>query len=532
ERSIQRANQLALEAELASVAKGEFLANMSHEIRTPMTAIMGFTDLLMSYEMSPSERREHLQTIQRNAENLLTIINDILDLSKIEADKIELERADCTPQEIVDGVVSLMKIRANAKNLSLDGEYVYPLPAVIHTDAVRLRQILVNLVGNAVKFTEQGRVRITVRYAAGSEGSPPQLAFEVTDTGIGMEPEDMDRLFQPFVQVDASHTRRFGGTGLGLSISGRLAKMLGGRIDVQSRPGRGSTFTVSIDPGPMDNVPLLDSRPSATDYRRPPVDLPPGQVLSGRVLLVEDSPDIRHMVLLVLQRWGLETDVACNGRIACEKALQSKAVGSPYDLILMDIQLPEMDGYQATQYLRHHDWTGPVVALTAHAMSGDRQRCLAAGCDDYVPKPITAEELLETLAGYLGNGSAAESQSAERPADKRPPDRPLGSGILDDAEVTELVDTFVGELPDRAEAIHEAFSAQDLPALTLQTHQLKGTAAIYGLPQISQAAAVANQRASQPDDFEQLEAAVTELIGLCRAAVSHSFERSPEEETR
>ncbi len=535
-------------AEAANRAKSEFLANMSHEIRTPMTAIMGFTDLLMSYEMPRCERREHLQTIHRNAENLLTIINDILDLSKIEADKIELEHTDCTLREIVDEVLSLMKVRANEKNLSLDAQYVDPLPKTIRTDAIRLRQILVNLVGNAVKFTEspaaedavRGRVRITVRCRT-ADRSRPQIVFEVMDTGIGMKPEDLDLLFRPFVQVDASHSRRFGGTGLGLSISERLAKMLGGRIDVQSQPGRGSTFSVSIDTGPPDGVPLLDGPPSITAEEQLPADLSADlpadtaslaagdTALRGRVLLVEDSPDIRNMVLLVLQHWGREVDVAENGQIGCEKALQSIAADVPYDLILMDIQLPEMDGYQATQHLRRHGWSGPVVALTAHAMDGDRQRCLAAGCDDYVPKPITAEELLKTLAGYLGDSSAADAQSADYPAADGSPNRPLGSGILDETELAELVDAFVGELPDRVEAIREALKMQDLPALALRTHQLKGTAAVYGLPRLSQAAAAANQWATHPDDFEQLEAAVTELIGLCRAAVSEAYGSSAEE---
>jgi len=243
-------------AEAANRAKSEFLANVSHEIRTPMTAILGFADVLMSADLPHDERQSHLQTIQKNGRILLKLINDILDLSKIEAGKMRLDPVDCSPWQIVDDVKSLMSHRAAQKGLGLDVELTPQLPATIRTDPVRLRQILVNLVGNAIKFTERGGVRIAVRCLRQPEGSP-RVEFVISDTGIGMTPEEVARLFEPFTQADTSATRRYGGTGLGLTISKRLAETLGGDIEVQSRPGKGSTFTVSIDPGSLDAVPML-----------------------------------------------------------------------------------------------------------------------------------------------------------------------------------------------------------------------------------------------------------------------------------
>ena len=388
-------------AEAASRAKSQFLANMSHEIRTPMTAILGFTDLLMAYDAPASERRGHLQTIHRNAQNLLTLINDILDLSKIEADQVELEPVDCPPQAVVEEVRSLMQLRAHEKSLGLDVTYEPPLPPAIRTDATRLRQVLVNLVGNAIKFTPRGRVGITVRSVPADDG-PARIRFEVSDTGIGMTAEEQGRLFRPFTQADMSHARRFAGTGLGLSISQKLAGLLGGRIDAQSEPGQGSTFTLTIPCGPAGvGTAPAPAGPAAAGPAAATAG--PHRVrLQGRVLLAEDDPDVRALLSRILTASGLQVDTAEDGRIAWEKATSSKAAGKAYDVILMDCQMPELDGYEASRRLRREGWGGPIVALTAHAMAGDREKCLEAGCDDYLSKPMSSEALLGKMARHLG----------------------------------------------------------------------------------------------------------------------------------
>jgi len=387
-------------AESANRAKSEFLANMSHEIRTPMAAITGFTQLLLSREGSREEQREYLTTIQRNAESLLAIINDILDLSKIEADELQLEQSDCAPRQVVKDVVTSLRDQANKKHLSLEVVYVDPLPSSFRTDPGRLRQILVNLVGNAIKFTDSGGVRITVRYIPGA-GTRSRMQFEVADTGIGISAGALKDLFEPFSQADMSTTRRFGGTGLGLSISQRLAEMLGGQIEVESEPLNGSTFTLSIDAGSSDKRVHAKAPPSvshATDERTM-ADVCEG--LHGRVLLAEDAPEMAKLMHCVLEKTGLGFDLAENGLVAYEKAMASNTAGKPYDLVLMDMRMPVMDGYEATRRLREDGWEGPIVALTAHSMHGDREKCLAAGCEDYLSKPINPARLFGILERYL-----------------------------------------------------------------------------------------------------------------------------------
>jgi len=394
--------KLCQAAETANRAKGEFLANASHELRTPLTAILGYTELLLDPGLSKSEQQSHLQTIRRNGAVLLEIINDILDLSKIEAGKMTVERTRCPLWQTVEDLVSLMRVRATEAGLKLEVDYDFPLPRTIETDPVRLRQILMNLVGNALKFTEQGEVRITVR-CIDQATSAPRVRFIVADTGIGIAPEEMERLFKPFTQADASTTRRFGGTGLGLTISERLARMLGGEIEVQSELGVGSTFTLSIDPGSLDGVPVLDAPPQQPTDQDQPAAPRISRTLHGRVLLAEDGKDNQRLICHILKKVGLEVAVAENGRIACQLAAASADEGKTFDLILMDMQMPEMDGYQATRRLRQDGWRGPIVALTAHAMAGDRQKCLNVGCDDYLSKPIQRDAFLATVERHLSS---------------------------------------------------------------------------------------------------------------------------------
>jgi two-component system CheB/CheR fusion protein len=416
--ALETANQTLADfnekAEAASRAKSEFLANMSHEIRTPMTAILGFADMLREelgcctvcsdYRNCDVRKRNitHLETICGNGEYLLTLINDILDLSRIEAGKLDVERLVCSPANVLAEVASLMGARAKEKGLSLDVEYATPVPARIHSDSLRLRQILINLVGNAVKFTETGGVQIVVRLSD-SEGAEPKLAFDVVDTGIGMTPDQQARLFRPFSQADSSTTREYGGTGLGLTISRRLAKMLGGDIVARSESGKGSTFTVSVETGSLQGVEMI-ARPDHHNTDEASDSKPPEALdrkLEGRVLLAEDGRDNQRLISMVLKKAGVDVSVAENGQVALESALAARDEGNPFDVVLMDMQMPVMDGYTATERLRESGYRGAIVALTAHAMEGDEQKCLAAGCDDYATKPIDRPRLLAAVRRFL-----------------------------------------------------------------------------------------------------------------------------------
>jgi len=393
----------AASAEVANRAKSAFLANMSHEIRTPMTAILGFSEVLLA-SRTDQDQLEAVTTIKRNGEHLLNLINDILDLSKIEAGKLDVERIQCSPCQVLSEVVSLMRVRATAKNLSLEIEYKRPIPESIQSDSTRLRQILINLIGNAIKFTEVGGVRL-VACLLDADSDEAKMQFEVVDSGIGMTEEQIGRLFNPFSQLDTSATRKYGGTGLGLTISKRLAERLGGSVTVTSTPGEGSTFTVTVTTGPLDVVRLLDNPTEAqvsTALENKPNEF--NSRLDCRVLLAEDGPDNQRLIAFLLKKAGAEVTLAENGQIAHALAQAAQDEGTPFDVILMDMQMPVMDGYDATGKLREAGYAGPIIALTAHAMNADRDKCLNAGCDDYATKPIDRKKLLATVAHWAARG--------------------------------------------------------------------------------------------------------------------------------
>ena len=390
-------------AESSTNAKSEFLANMSHEIRTPMTAILGYCDLLLSETETDkylAKHRNALHTIRQNGNFLIGLVNDILDLSKIEAGKLEVERIPMSVEPLLADVVSLFRVRAAAKGLQLVGRIEGDIPDSIQSDPTRIRQILLNLVSNAIKFTEEGSVSIVVRLLPAPQ---PKVQFEVIDTGIGMSAEVAAKLFSPFTQADASVTRKFGGTGLGLSISRRLAQMLAGDITVESQPGVGSRFSLTLDAGPLANIVLRPAKLTAaatTADRNAAQQLP--RLPSGcRVLLVEDGLDNQRLISLVLRKAGADVTVAENGELGVHAVAAARAIRQPFDLILMDMQMPVLDGYAATGRLRREGDTTPIIALTAHAMNGDRQKCLDAGCDDYAQKPIDRAALLQLMRKYI-----------------------------------------------------------------------------------------------------------------------------------
>lgn len=390
---LRESERLATEA---SESKSAFLANMSHEIRTPMTAILGYADLLQDYTEN-DEAKRYLQTIRRNGAYLLDIVNDILDLSKIEAGKLDIESERFDPCQVIEDVRGIMEVRAAERGLKLTVEYDGKLPTTIVSDAKRLKQILINLVGNAVKFTSAGRVQIRVRV----DPKHPRLHLEVADTGIGMTQHQQRSLFQPFSQGDSTVSRTFGGTGLGLAISQRLAAMLGGEIRVSSTVGVGSTFFVNIATGDLSDV-------LQTSYPRPSISpcVIETQVddetfqLSGLVLVVDDRRDIRFLSKRLLTAAGAMVDECEDGQIAVNYFRDCLKHGKCPDLILLDMQMPNLDGYETARQIRKLGYTGPIIALTADAMQGDMNECLEAGCNDYLSKPIDAKKLLQMVRRF------------------------------------------------------------------------------------------------------------------------------------
>jgi len=403
---LQRAKDVA---ETATRSKSEFLANMSHEIRTPITAILGFVEVLLE-EQQGDWGKDELATIQRNGEHLLSIINDILDISKIEARRMTVERIPCSPLQVVADVHSLMQVRASAKGLALRVEFHSSIPETIQTDPTRLRQILINLIGNAVKFTEIGEIKLIVSFLPGDR---PMMHFDVTDMGVGMTAEETKNLFQQFSQGDTTTARRFGGTGLGLAISKRLAEILGGDLVlVQTQLGVGSHFRVTIATGSVEGVNMLETpnlltQQESAHHGAVQQKTMPSVLLPGSVLLAEDGPDNQRLIVHILKKAGADVAVVDNGKKAVDAARAAAKAGHPFDLILMDMQMPVMDGYEAASALRAEGYTGWIVALTAHAMANDRQKCIDAGCNDYATKPIQRKEFFATLAKYIGTGVSA-----------------------------------------------------------------------------------------------------------------------------
>ncbi|MGD0517214.1 MAG: MASE3 domain-containing protein [Thermoguttaceae bacterium] len=384
-------------AEAASRAKSEFLANMSHEIRTPMTAILGFADILRE-NPEPQEVHDLAEIIKHNGEHLLHLINDILDLSKIEAGKNDVERMPCSPGQIAADVISMMKTRADAKGLRLNLECKHDIPEIIQTDPTRLRQILVNLVGNAIKFTKAGGVWVVIR-PDDKSAHGTSMQFDIIDTGIGLSKEQVESLFQPFSQVDTSMHRQYGGTGLGLAISRRLARILGGDIAVVSVHGKGSTFSLTIATGPLDGVRSIEHAPDAAMPH--PQDTFADLILDSRILLAEDGTDNQRLIAFMLRKAGADVTVAENGLVAVDFALAAENAGNPFDIILMDMQMPFMDGYEATRRLRTAGLKLPILALTAHAMVEDRRKCVDAGCDGYITKPIEANSFFKIIGSHI-----------------------------------------------------------------------------------------------------------------------------------
>ncbi len=391
-------NNMAAEAEMANIFKSQFLANMSHEIRTPMSAIIGFSNMLAE-ETITEEQREYVDIIRNSGESLLHLINDILDLSKIEAGKIDVEIIDCSLKEMLNSIEPLMKAKASEKGVEFQVVTTDALPAQIRTDPTRLEQCLINLANNAIKFTERGHVYVNVSLQ--ENNSESFIRFDVEDTGIGIPAERQEQIFEPFVQADGSTTREFGGTGLGLTITKRLSELLGGTLSLTSEVGKGSVFSLVIPTGvDVGKQTLLDESGSTN---QPGTVLDTEEIeLSGSVLVAEDDPANQKLIRKLLEKRGFEVTIAEDGVIAVQKSSEQS-----FDLILMDMMMPRMNGYEATVALRDDGVSTPIIALTANSMKGDRGKCIEAGCDDYLSKPVNQDELRRILKKYVPAGSVS-----------------------------------------------------------------------------------------------------------------------------
>jgi signal transduction histidine kinase/CheY-like chemotaxis protein len=368
----------------ADEAKMRFLANISHEIRTPLNSILGFTELIVDPELPPADKIKSAAAVRRNGIQLLEVVDEILEIAKIEGGCLKTDKVEFPLLDLLSEIKAIMAVEAGKKGIDLLFQYDSRMPLRIVSDPVRLKQILINIVGNALKFTERGSVRVRGEFA-GQRGDF-FLRFEVTDTGVGIDSETAAVLFRPFSQIDASHTRPHGGAGLGLALSRGLARALGGDVRLsQSRLGEGSRFLVEV----KVDIPAAEEWRRETDVTSVPV-APPLQ--GRRILLVEDLEDNRFLISQYLCRAGAAVEMAANGLEGVEMAL-----AGAYDVILMDIQMPKLDGYQATARLRDAGYTRPIVALTAHALLEEREKCLRIGCNDHLTKPINRQRLIDSL---------------------------------------------------------------------------------------------------------------------------------------
>ncbi|MEL6110622.1 MAG: ATP-binding protein, partial [Planctomycetota bacterium] len=543
-------------AEDANRAKSEFLACMSHEIRTPITAVLGHAELMLRGIVSdPEEQMQHLETIHGNGSHLLQLLNDILDLSKIEADRIEVEQISCTPAKVVGDVIKSMRAKAEQKGIFLRLRSDSGIPESITSDPTRLRQVVTNVIGNAIKFTAEGGITVSLSTVCDSSTAlPRQCCIAISDTGIGLEPAHLDKIFDPFSQADTSTTRKYGGTGLGLPISKSLAESLGGGLDVVSQPGEGSTFTIRIAADTSHGDRLLDQEEVVelaegahrAQWRR--VDL-----TGARVLLVDDVETNRGLISRLLIDAGAEVETRENGQEAVDYFTEGgRADNDLVDVVLMDMQMPVLDGYSATKQLCDAGLKTPVIAMTANSMVGDDQKCRAAGCSDYLSKPIDMDALLEMVRSWshvcstsseLFKPSAripvtvdantdrpkkevrqepAKPHTREKsPSETTPNETHPGVRRLPDNWMRKFAVEFIGKVDAKLPLVRRSLTNCDYGEIGRQMHWIKGSGGTVGLDELS-AMAKSCEFALRERDTSSVGQILNEIEGHIRELIDES----------
>ena len=494
-------------AEKANYAKSEFLANMSHEIRTPLTAIIGFSESLLDGDANVDRNIESIQTIIQSGKHLSSIINNILDLSKIEAGKVEIE---CIPVELLtmlNDVQRLAELQAQEKGVVFALDYHFPLPDHMMGDSLRIKQILLNLCNNAIKFTDKGGVKLSVKF----EKELSRINFDITDTGVGLTEKQIDNLFIAFNQADASTTRRFGGTGLGLHLSKQLAERMKGTIDVKSVYSEGSCFSLVLDVTLPDVAHFLEGIDDIKPIETSKSTSSKNEFYSGNVLLAEDNDNNKQLINMFLKKLGVEVSFACNGQEAVDLAQQVD-----YDLILMDIQMPVMDGLEATKKLISLGCETPIVALTANAMKEDREICRQAGCEDFLAKPINRQHFVEVVTRYL----CPVEQTLN----------PLYSRLLEEEpDMQDLVDNFLSGLPQMFTDIENACLNESWDHLSYLVHDMKSIGGGYGYPQLTEVSQQIEIALAQKN-YMNVVGLTHELESICRRILLVSKDDSQQQQ--